>query len=85
MSKKPLLQNALGAKGIAPVNDRNGTCKIGEVESLFDRGISAADDHDIFAAEKESVTGCARGDAIPFEHGFAWDAEPASLGSGGDH
>src|SRR5947209_1888752 len=55
-----------------------------QIDRLLDRGIAAADDDDILAAEKKTVTSRAGRNAETAKDFFARDAEPASLRAGGD-
>src|SRR5204862_6119809 len=55
-----------------------------QIHRLLDRGIAAADDYDILAAEKEPVAGRAGRNAETAEDLLARDTEPAGLRAGGD-
>ena len=55
--EQAVLQDALGAEAVAAMHDRDLGGEIGEVERLLDRGVAAADDHDLLVAEEEAVAG----------------------------
>lgn len=75
-----------GAEGIAAVDEVDGGGEACEVEGFFAGGVAAAYDDEGFIAEhgEGTVAGGAVGDAFVFEKVFAWDAEVAVAGSGGD-
>ena len=71
--EQAVLQDALGAETVAAVHDRDLGGEVGEVERFLDRGVAAADDHDLLVAEKEAVArgACRHAEAL----------EASSLGS----
>lgn len=75
-----------GAEGIATVDEVDGGSEAGEVEGFFAGGVASTDDDEGFLAEhgEGTVAGGAVGDAFVFEKVFAFDAEVAVAGSGGD-
>src|SRR5262249_32726234 len=81
MREQPVLENPLRAQGVAPMDQRDGTGDVGEVERLLDGGVSAADDGHALVAEEEPVARGARRNAEATERFFRRYAEPLSLGS----
>ena len=61
--ERALLHDPRGAQLVAAVHDRHLGREPGEEERLFERGVAAADDRDLLAAEEEPVAGGARRDS----------------------
>src|SRR5438034_2085113 len=66
------------------MNERYPSGMIRQIDRLLDGCVTAADDHDILAAKKKPVTGRTSGNPEPSEDFLTRQAEPASLGAGGD-
>src|SRR3982751_517381 len=84
VGEQPVLQDALGAERLASVDDRHALSNVGEIESLLDRRVAAADDRHVAVAEEEPVAGGAGRDAEAAELLLARKIEPLRLRSGGD-
>src|SRR5690606_35963339 len=48
--EESLLQNSLGPKAVAAMDDRHLAREVGEIQRFFDRALAAADDGDVLAA-----------------------------------
>ena len=53
-------QDRLGAKLVAAMNDGDAPGDVGQIERFLDRGVAAADDHDVLPLVEEPVAGRAR-------------------------
>ncbi len=73
-----------GAELLAAVDDGDLGGEAGEEESLFHRGVAAADDCDLFAGGEEAVAGGAGGDAVADEGLLGGQIQPARAGARGD-
>ena len=82
IGEQTLLQNLLGPKRIAAMDQGHFARVVGEIVRLFDRGVAAADDDHLAIAEEEAVTGRAGRDAEAAEALLALETEPARLGAG---
>ena len=84
VGEQPVLQDLLGAKRIAAVDQGHVMAVVGHVERFLDRGIAAADHRDLLAAIEEAVAGRAGRSALALHMLFGRQAEPLGLGAGGD-
>src|SRR6267142_4333388 len=84
MLEQSLLQDALGAEMVTAVYDGDLGGKIGEKQRFLDRGIAAANHHDLLATIEKSVAGRACRDAKSLEFFFRRHAEPARLCAGSE-
>jgi len=84
MLEQALLQDALGAEAVAAVNHGHAIGEVGEEQRFLDRGVAAADHHNLLAAIEEAVAGRASGDAEALEGFLRRQAEPARLRAGGE-
>jgi hypothetical protein len=64
MGEEAILQDLLGAEFVPPMDQRDLGRMIGEIQSFFDSGVSAADDDHFLAAIEEAVAHRAGRDAI---------------------
>jgi len=55
MREQAILEDALRPQRIAPMDQHDGTCKVGEIKRLLDGGISATNYCDLLVAEEEAV------------------------------
>src|SRR5262245_43045206 len=60
-------------------------CKLGQERRLFHRRVAAALDGDFLPAEEEAIASGARGDAVPHELNFGFEADQFGGGAGGDY
>ena len=65
--EQAVLQDLLGAEVVTPVHDGDLLGEVGQEDRLLDRGVAAADDHDLFALVEEAIAGGACGDAVALE------------------
>ena len=77
-------QDRLGAKTVAAMDDGDVARDVGQVERLLDRGVPAADDHDVLAAVEETVAGGAGRHALAHELLLRGQPEVARRCAGGD-
>ena len=82
---------------LPPMNQRHTRAGFGEIQGIFQRGVAAADQHDLPAFEKGAVAGGAVGHAPPCEFLFPRTSEvpplrtvrenhrPALIPAGGCH
>src|SRR6202023_1431982 len=84
IGEKARLQDLFRAELVAAVDQGDAGSVVGEVERLLDRGVAAADHHDLAAAEEEAIAGGAGRDAEAAKFLLAGDAEPARLRAGTD-
>src|ERR1700722_19550595 len=78
--------NLARTQAIAAMNQPNTATEACEEERLFQRRVAAADDDDLFIAEKRAVAGGTGRDAAPAEPLLAGDVEPARARAGrNDH
>src|SRR3546814_6633464 len=59
MSEQALLQDLLGAQGVAAMHQHHLAGMVGQIQRLFHGGIAAADHHHLLAAIEETVAGSA--------------------------
>ena len=83
--EQPVLQDLLGAQGVAPVDEGHAPRVVCQIDRFLDRGIAAADDDHLLVSEKEPVAGRAGRHAKPAEFRLARHAEPARLRAGRDN
>ncbi len=84
--EQAVLQDLLGAQLVAAMDQRDLRGEVGQEQRLFDRGVAAADHHDLLAAIEEPVAGGAGRDAEALEMLFAGQTQPFRLRPGGqDH
>ena len=55
IAEQPLLQDLFRSERVAAMDQSDLPRVVRQINRLLDRGIAAADDHDILAAEKEPV------------------------------
>src|SRR5205823_560621 len=79
-----LLHHLARAQLGAAMDDRHLGGELGQEKRLFHRGIAAADDADLLAAEEEAITGGARRDAVAAELLLARQIEPLRRRAGRD-
>jgi hypothetical protein len=79
VSEKPLLQDLLCAKALAPMHDRYPRRKVGKEQRLLNRTVAAPDHDYLLAAVEEPVAGGAGRDAVALELLFGWKIEPPRL------
>jgi hypothetical protein len=82
--EEALLQDALGAEAVAAVDDGDLGGEVGEEQRFLDRGVAAADHHDLLASVEEAVAGGAGRGAEALERFLRRNAEPARLRAGGE-
>ncbi len=82
--KRAVLHDLGGAQLLAPVDERHLVGEAGEEVGFLERGVAAADDGDVVAAEEEAVAGRARGNAVTEERLLVRQPEHAGLGAGRD-
>src|SRR3546814_10895868 len=81
MGEQALLQDLLGAQGVAAMHQHHLAGMVGQIQRLFHGGIAAADHHHLLAAIEETVAGSAGRHAEALEFLLARQAEPARLRS----
>ena len=79
-----LLQDLLGAQGVAAVHQGHLGGDVGEVQGLLDRGVAAADHRHLLPAIEEAVAGGAGGHAPPAELLLGGEPQIAGAGPGGN-
>lgn len=79
-----ILHDFTGLEFVSSMDDGNFVGEFGEEGGFFHSGVAAADDDDVFSLEESAVAGGAGGNAAASEFGFAPNAEPASVRTGGD-
>lgn len=72
------------SKSIAAVNQKDAFAEIGQKESVFQGGISPADDRHAFAPEKGPVAGGAVGNSLSRQFLFSGTIQRAPLDAIGD-
>src|SRR5262249_23110059 len=82
--EQTVLHDLFRTKAVAAMDQRYLVRVMGKKDGFLDGGVSAADDGDVLAAEKEAVAGCASRNAGPAQPLFSRQAEPARLGAGRD-
>jgi hypothetical protein len=73
-----------GSKLVAAVDDRHFVGELREEDGLLHRGVAAAHDDDVLAAEEGRVADCAVRDAAPLEHPLGFEPELARACARGD-
>ena len=76
MLEQPILQDLLGAEGVAAVHQGDLGGEVGEIERFLDRGVAAAYDDDLLAAVEEAVAGRTGRYAITLELLLRGEPEP---------
>src|SRR5207248_9529596 len=83
--EQALLQDTFGAEMVAAVHDGYMRCEVGEKQRFLDRGVAAADHHDLLAAIEKSIAGRAGRHAKALEFLLRRRAKPARLRAGGEN
>ena len=78
------LHDFIGAETVAAVNEGNAVGKIGEVDSLFNGRVSAADNGNVTSAVEKAVTGGTAGNAETAEFFLGGKPQPTGGGAGSD-
>ena len=80
--KQFVLEDLFGTEAVAAVHQGHFVGNVGEVQSLFHRGVTAANNGNFLLLVEEAVAGGAGGDALAFEFLFRLEAEIHGGGAG---